>query len=420
MASHIVIGALDAKTFIYTMPQFASKLNIYICPDCNEELILKQGNILAWHFSHKKYSNCLYYSHPSESQQHLAAKHLIKAKLEHGSIIINRECQLCHSHTDKQILSLENSDTVELECRFDYNGLKIADIAICNNDKIKYIIEIVHTHKTLDNARPDPWFELDATECLTLDALICKRYKQYCSGCMIIKYIWLNKHIDTFTQWLEWQQEFYVRFTLGQRIFKNNNWHDEEHERFDFDACENTCVNDNIINKFNKVMKIKPPYIQITTYFAEGVIYFYWTSMGKRLCELNVIEYRSCGNGTVKILTTLIKYINNIKLLARKIKTDLPLIASRQGNKLIETIAYLQNYHNMFLLITCAKCTKLNPIKPVKQLCIKCYVKCKTCNKYDRTNYKNSTCSGCFCHICKSVKNLCICWIDKYNAYHVL
>lgn len=41
----------------------------------------------------------------------------------------------------------------------DPKGKYVADIAVINKDKIKYIIEIKDTHATTTNVRPEPWFE---------------------------------------------------------------------------------------------------------------------------------------------------------------------------------------------------------------------------------------------------------------------
>jgi hypothetical protein len=46
---------------------------------------------------------------------------------------------------------------------------KIADVAYVDNGKIVAIFEILHTHKTSDDARPEPWFEIEANAVLDLD-----------------------------------------------------------------------------------------------------------------------------------------------------------------------------------------------------------------------------------------------------------
>jgi len=45
----------------------------YHCPQCEEELILKQGRVTLAHFAHFPRSDCTYASEP-ESAEHLSAK----------------------------------------------------------------------------------------------------------------------------------------------------------------------------------------------------------------------------------------------------------------------------------------------------------------------------------------------------------
>jgi hypothetical protein len=58
-----------------------------------------------------------------------------------------------------------------LEHRFEYDGLKIADVAYIDNGDIVCIFEICNTHKTCRENRPEPWFEIDAVtliQCVNL------------------------------------------------------------------------------------------------------------------------------------------------------------------------------------------------------------------------------------------------------------
>ncbi len=49
-----------------------------------------------------------------------------------------------------------------MEHRFEYNGPKIADVAYIDNSKIACVFEICNTHKTCNENRPEPWFEINA------------------------------------------------------------------------------------------------------------------------------------------------------------------------------------------------------------------------------------------------------------------
>jgi uncharacterized protein YkuJ len=57
-----------------------------------------------------------------------------------------------------------------MEYRFEYNGLKIADVVYLDAGEILCIFEIYNTHKTNSNNRPEPWFEIDALTLINLVA----------------------------------------------------------------------------------------------------------------------------------------------------------------------------------------------------------------------------------------------------------
>jgi competence CoiA-like predicted nuclease len=89
--SHILsLGAINKITQEYVYPKIANKKDEYICPECNKELILVQGNVRVHHFRHKvdSINPCYHYSKPTESQIHKDAKMLMKTLLEKKLIFI--------------------------------------------------------------------------------------------------------------------------------------------------------------------------------------------------------------------------------------------------------------------------------------------------------------------------------------------
>lgn len=157
------LGALIKGSKEYVYPGIAKKTEKYECPDCHKDLIFRKGDVRIHHFAHRKSDNpCTYYSGPSESQIHKDAKMLLKNLLERKTkIIIKKKC--CGEF---EIPMMTDKSKIVLEHRFEYNGLKIADVAYLDDNKISYIFEICHTHKTDDDKRPDPWFEIDAYKLL--------------------------------------------------------------------------------------------------------------------------------------------------------------------------------------------------------------------------------------------------------------
>jgi len=167
------LGAFIKGTTTYIYPAIANKTDKYTCPECEKDLIFKQGQVRAHHFAHYRDDNpCNYYNKPSESQIHKDAKMLLKVLLEGGTALtIRRMCGAYPYHTspnpnyeDFEIPVFDNTSRVALEHRFNYNGLKIADVAYIDNGEIVCIFEICNTHKTSSECRPDPWFEIHAAD----------------------------------------------------------------------------------------------------------------------------------------------------------------------------------------------------------------------------------------------------------------
>jgi hypothetical protein len=267
---HFIMGAFN-KDKQYTIPQNAIKGQTYECPECKEELVLKKGNIRVHHFSHKKDTSCKYLDKPSESYQHLGAKHLIRYKLQNTPIQINRQCSMCQNTITFNIPQCDNTVySVELEHRFmllcnrgckiivknnEGGDLRIADIAILNKQGISHIIEILYTHKTDKNNRIDPWFEIDARKVLSSDinnnVFDCVR-EDICENCINSRYESLSTKVKSVLSWKFEDLEFYIRYKLGQRVFRDGDWHGEEHERLSY-HCDDEH-NDNIISIFNDIL----------------------------------------------------------------------------------------------------------------------------------------------------------------------
>ena len=164
MSELIRLGAINKKTNQYTNPSHANKQDEFICIDCGNDVIIRQGKIRIHHFAHcKEDIKCNFYSSPNESQIHKNAKILLKYILENKiQLTIKSKCNKCNNIDDYDIPEISESSSIIVEYRFDYNGVKIADIAYIEDNEILCIFEIYNTHKTQTENRPEPWFELDA------------------------------------------------------------------------------------------------------------------------------------------------------------------------------------------------------------------------------------------------------------------
>ena len=54
MSELIRLGAINKKTNQYTNPSHANKQDEFICIDCGNDVIIRQGKIRIHHFAHCK------------------------------------------------------------------------------------------------------------------------------------------------------------------------------------------------------------------------------------------------------------------------------------------------------------------------------------------------------------------------------
>jgi hypothetical protein len=165
MLQLLSLGAINKLTGEYIYPKIANKKDEYICYECNKDLILCKGEIKNPYFRHKVDNNnqCHNYSNPTETQIHkdgkLLMKHLLEKKIKISFI---RNCICCKKSEEFEIPEITEKSNIKLEHRFEFNGVKIADIAYIDDNDLLCIIEICNSHKTSSEKRPEPWFEINA------------------------------------------------------------------------------------------------------------------------------------------------------------------------------------------------------------------------------------------------------------------
>jgi hypothetical protein len=171
MSNILSLGAINKITGEYVYPKIANKTDEYICPCCGKSVFPRQGQVLRYHFAHKRSDNpCNYYNHPGETQIHKDAKMLLKTLLERKiPIAFIRNCCCCKKNEEFEeipevdVNSLIYPDKNGKEYPFKYNGNNYkADVAYIQDGELFCIFEIYHTHKTRSENRPEPWFEIDA------------------------------------------------------------------------------------------------------------------------------------------------------------------------------------------------------------------------------------------------------------------
>lgn len=171
MTTFTSLGAINKLTGDYVYPRIANKKDTYSCPDCSKDLVFCQGTVRTPYFRHKKEGNnpCVRYSTPSESQVHKDCKLQLKTLLENKTpLTFVRKCCDCREEETFDIPEVSDHSKIHREYRFDYQGPKVADVAYLDDGAILCIFEVCNTHRTLEEARPEPWFEVDAASFISL------------------------------------------------------------------------------------------------------------------------------------------------------------------------------------------------------------------------------------------------------------
>jgi len=188
------VGAINIRSGEHESPHFADKKREYKCPDCEKNVMFKKGKIRRPHFAHyPSDTNCNYYNRPSESPEHYQAKHLMKELVESKRIEFERVCNRCRETKTFMIPGLNNERECKTEHSFKLDGLqKYADTALIKKETedIIAIFEIYHTHKTKEEDRPEPWFEIEANHLIQQNhsnhaiRIECIR-KRICDECIV-------------------------------------------------------------------------------------------------------------------------------------------------------------------------------------------------------------------------------------------
>ena len=175
MSKHFFMGAIDIATNQHVYPKMAEKGKNYKCPDCDHPCIFRKGTKKAHHFAHKAKSNCSFYDKPSEGQIHKEAKRQMCVLLnQKKSIQFIRYCErsygdkIPHDAIIRKIQKYYSETCVaKEEFSFPYNNSTYkADIALIDDNQIKFIVEIRDTHRTEEERRFEPWVEIDAEDLL--------------------------------------------------------------------------------------------------------------------------------------------------------------------------------------------------------------------------------------------------------------
>jgi hypothetical protein len=224
MASH---GAIDCETKDYVIPDKAQKGREYKCADCDQRVIFRKGDVRIHHFAHfNPNTKCRFYIGSGESENHKHAKLLLSKWLKEKKPInfmwscSNQfnygRCGTYDGSTDHNV-EYKDGDEVIVEYR-DPMKKYVADVALLNGGKVRYIFEVKHSHCTTTTTRPEPWFEINCNEISEgshygEDVIYLENCRinenRYCSGCTVKKEAWtldipiLKKKHGVERKWLQ-------------------------------------------------------------------------------------------------------------------------------------------------------------------------------------------------------------------------
>jgi hypothetical protein len=334
--THVLsLGAINKLNGEYVYPKIANKKDEYICPECNKDLILCQGEIIRPYFRHKidSVNPCNHYSNPTETQIHKDAKILLKNLLERKiQISFIRNCCCCKKNEEFEIPEISETSVIEIEYRFEYNGIKIADVAYIDNGELLCIFEICNTHKTCSENRPEPWFEINAEtliklandNSLTSLQIPCVRCEK-CQDCIkeekrriILQKIYLlEQQLQTITGWGASKSEKNEKSKLRKQIKKLN----EELLSFAIKKPEIILTKDEKLFRSN--CDIEKELI------LNDIEYNYQINNGTRIYEIKLpnteehIRY-SCSSQKIYMNKKWHEYLDLLSVLFGKIYLNIP------------------------------------------------------------------------------------------------
>lgn len=100
----------------YILAANADKKQQFLCPGCQEKVILRSGEINQKHFAHQANSNCATFSE-NETAQHLLGKLQLANKLQpYGEILIEAVLPEINQRPDILIKRKEKSIAIEYQC----------------------------------------------------------------------------------------------------------------------------------------------------------------------------------------------------------------------------------------------------------------------------------------------------------------
>lgn len=92
---NFLLGAINTNTNNYENIDSVEKINKYKCIGCDQDLILRKGNINYPYFVHKNKSICLYFKDPTTEQLLNDAKLYLQEMIKKNKIILRRLCKDC-------------------------------------------------------------------------------------------------------------------------------------------------------------------------------------------------------------------------------------------------------------------------------------------------------------------------------------
>jgi Competence protein CoiA-like family len=146
-----------------------SKLNMNHCPSCCVPLVYKCGIKNKPYYSHKPSKQILSCRHfKQENEEHLIAKQTLYEILlqRRYCVHLSRQCRKCSCNFLFEIEPLPESYKILLNYSFQFNELKRTADIVCLNEKdeIEFILEICNRGQMSCERRPEPWYEISATE----------------------------------------------------------------------------------------------------------------------------------------------------------------------------------------------------------------------------------------------------------------
>jgi hypothetical protein len=121
--SEFYLGAINKNTNQYENIFYVQKPNKYKCVGCDQDLILRKGQINFQSFIHKNNYPCDYFKNPTSVQLFSDAKMFLRSLIMNNQVDIYRRCKICMCNCLIDLPVVDDTKSVIIDYGIEHNHI---------------------------------------------------------------------------------------------------------------------------------------------------------------------------------------------------------------------------------------------------------------------------------------------------------